>query len=263
MPDSFCPADIAVEVSFGQIHDSTDLQACFKTGRSWSLYKEGEDYLFTFQKEDSGPVFMTARVNHDISRVELFCSNDFMDDEGRCFSPFQYPLDQIILMQYFVRHEGMIIHSAGLSLNQKGYIFPGFSGAGKSTLFRQFLEKGDAGLLSDDRIIIRKTDGSFRAFGTPWPGDADIAVNRSVPLDGIFFIHHADKNMIKDMGPAEAMRRLMPVASIPWHDKDAVGRMLAYCEGLVAHLPAYELHFRPDHEVVDFFGAFASEKAAH
>ena len=64
--------------------------------------------------------------------------------------------------------------------------------------------------------------------------------------------------MIRTIKPKEAMERLMPVTSIPWFDEKAMSAILSFCEELVFHVPAYELHFRPDSEVVDFLEKFVS-----
>ena len=100
-------------------------------------------------------------------------------------------------------------------MHGRGYFFPGKSGAGKSTLSRLLLGRDNIGMLSDDRVVARKIKGRFEVFGTPWAGDAEIAENKNVPLSGIFFIHHAEENMIKEIKPREAIERLMPVTSIP------------------------------------------------
>ena len=159
-------------------------------------------------------------------------------------------------MYLLSQKQGAIVHAAGMSMHGKGYIFPGRSGAGKSTVSRLLLSCETATMLSDDRIIIRKSDNAFRAFGTPWPGDAGIAENRSSELNGIFFIHHDSENSIKKLPPSEALRRLMPVTSIPWYDEKPMSDILQFCEDLVYAIPAYELFFRPDSSVADFMEKF-------
>jgi hypothetical protein len=49
------------------------------------------------------------------------------------------------------------------------------------------------------------------------------------------------------------------VTSIPWHNEKAIQSMLAFCEDLVMNIPAYELHFRPDAEVVTFLEDFIAQ----
>jgi hypothetical protein len=162
-------------------------------------------------------------------------------------------------MHILAQRGGMLVHAAGIDFNGKGYIFPGQSGAGKSTLTQQFVGKEGMDLLTDDRMVIRKLDGSFQAFGTPWPGEAGIALNKKVPLSGIFFIHHGKTNRIEGIVPQKALERLLPVTSVPWYDEEVIPKMLSLCEDLVSHVPTYELCFKPGIEVVEFFQEFVSK----
>jgi serine kinase of HPr protein (carbohydrate metabolism regulator) len=159
-------------------------------------------------------------------------------------------------MYILSQEQGLLVHAAGISMHDKGYIFPGRSGAGKSTLARLLASRDTASTLSDDRIIIRKRDNAFKAYGTPWPGEAGIAENVSDQLHGIFFIHHAGENRIKEVSSREALNRLLPVASIPWYDEKPMSDILKTCEDLVCTIPAYELHFTPDSSVADFLEKF-------
>ncbi|MEW6602761.1 MAG: hypothetical protein AB1499_17450, partial [Nitrospirota bacterium] len=85
-----------------------------------------------------------------------------------------------------------------------------------------------------------------------WAGEAGFAENRSLPLTGIYFIRHGSDNRAIEVNPGEAMKRLMPVISMPLYDREAVSGMLSFCEDIVSHVPAYELYFKPDGELFDF-----------
>ena len=50
----------------------------------------------------------------------------------------------------------------------------------------------------------------------------------------------------------------MPITSIPWFDEKTMSGILSFCEDLILHVPAYELYFKPDTEVVDFLEKFIS-----
>jgi len=113
-------------------------------------------------------------------------------------------------------------------------------------------------MLSDDRMIVRKIDGNFKAYGTPWPGDAGIAVNKSVPLRAMLFLHRGKQNEIRELTPQQALEQLLPVASIPWYDRDVLPDILDFCDDLITNVPSYELHFRPEPGVVDLLASFAA-----
>ena len=72
----------------------------------------------------------------------------------------------------------------------KGYLFAGPSGAGKSTICSFYQELEQYTILSDDRMVVKKSGDDFFMYGTPWSGEAGIAVNDSAKLHGMFFLRH-------------------------------------------------------------------------
>ena len=110
--------------------------------------------------------------------------------------------------------------------------------------------------LSDDRIVVRKLGDGYRGYGTPWPGEAGIAANRGVSLSSVFFICHGSENRIIEVSRKDALERLFPVISIPWYDRKVVEEILDFCDGLVSHIPAFELYFKPDTEVANILENF-------
>jgi hypothetical protein len=255
------PADILIRLQLGGMPDTENLQKIFDSGQSWSMFQDRDDYCLTLNPPAFKQPFWLARINRDFTEATVYCSEKLVSRRnGRTelSNPVSYPLDQILLMYILARRQGALLHAAGIDINGRGYIFPGKSGAGKSTITRQFAALGDTGLLSDDRIVVRKLEGTFKAYGTPWPGEAGIALNESVPLASIFFINHGSANLIKDITPQEALARLLPVTSIPWYDREVMDKILTFCEDLISSVPIYELDFKPSVEVVDVFERFVS-----
>jgi hypothetical protein len=255
------PADIRIRLELGDIPDTENLEKLFDSGQSWSMFRDGEGHCLTLNPPAFKKPLWQARINRDFTEATVYCSEKLVSRRnGRTVlsSPVSYPLDQILLMYILARRRGALLHAAGIDIKGRGYIFPGKSGAGKSTITRQFAASGNTGLLSDDRIVVRKIDGTFKAYGTPWPGDAGIAFNKSVPLSAIFFINHGSANRIKEISPQEALSRLLPVTSIPWYDREVMDKILIFCEDLILHVPIYELDFKPSVEVVDVFERFVS-----
>ena len=251
--------DIALE--FGSFPDMVRATKIFDSGQSWSMFFDGVYYFLSLNPPAfDSPVWM-ARFDQGLEGITVYCSEALKEGEkgSTVSNPVCYPLDQLLLMYVLARNGGAILHAAGINHNNRGYVFPGRSGAGKSTLLRQFAQRTGVELLSDDRIVVRRTDHSFKGFGTPWPGEAGIARNESVPLSGIFFISHGSDNRIREIGRKEALERLLPVTSIPWYDRAVMTDILAFCDDLSFHVPSYELCFRPDGEVVHVLEEFASK----
>jgi len=235
----------------------------FKGYGSWSMFRKGEEYLLVLNPTLAGGPECTVRFNPRLEDLFVYCGEmNIVEAAGgkKVSNPFTYPLDQIILMYYLAIKGGAVMHAAGMSINQRGYIFPGRSGSGKTTLSKQFMAQKVSGMMSDDRVIIKNTNKTFRVFGTPWPGEGGIASNTSAPLEGIFFISHADSNWINELKPQRALEKLLPVVSIPWFDREIMPLVLDFCGSLVTNIPSYELFFKPDTEVVNFLDKFVSKE---
>jgi hypothetical protein len=255
---------LTIDLKINSMPRIKHLKQIFDSGQSWSMFMHNDDYFLALGPPalDGKEVWIT-HFRRDLKKATIYCSDLLIRKiNGRVelSNPFSYPLDQLIVMYLLSGREGAIIHAAGMNRNGKGYLFPGKSGAGKSTLTRQFANGNNHEFLSDDRIAARKINSQFKIFGTPWPGEAGIAVNKSVHLSGIFFITQANSNRIEEIAPQKAVERLFPVVSIPWYDKEAMIKMLDFCHSLISDVPAYELFFKPDTEVVDVFEKFALQE---
>lgn len=172
-------------------------------------------------------------------------------DGGRQLPPLLHPVDRVLCMGVLAHRSGFIVHSCGWSCQGKSVLFPGVSGAGKTTLCRQLMAAGQGLVLSDDRVILRGGPEGFRACGTPWPGDAKQARNESAPLAAICFIEKSPGHRLTPIPPAEALRRLLEAASVPWFSPGLRDLVLPLVARLVSTVPAYRLGFRPDPGVID------------
>jgi len=259
---SGCDIKVAVMLETGTMPDTSGMIKVFDTERSWSLFRRNDEYFLGLYSPTFGnQLIWLAHFDRTFEEITIYCGDIFINRENgkiTVSSPLSYPLDQLLLMYILAKREGVLIHAAGIHMYEKGFIFPGRSGAGKSTLSRLFLGRDNTGMFSDDRVIVRKIKRIFDVFGTPWAGDAGIAENANFPLSGIFFMSHANENIIKEIKPKEAMEKLVPVTSIPWYDRNVLPEVLACCDGLVSSVPAYEFSFRPDSEVVNVFEKFIS-----
>lgn len=259
---STCDMSVTVMLETGPMPETTGMIKVFDTERSWSLFRQDDAYFLGLNSPALSNHFIwLARFDHTLETITIYCGELFLSGKNgstMVSSPLSYPLDQLLLMYILAKREGALIHAAGLDLRGKGFIFPGKSGAGKSTLSGLFLGRQGTGMLSDDRVVVRNIKGAFNVFGTPWAGDAGIAENRGLPLSGIFFIRHADNNMIRAIKPDQVIERLLPLISVPWYDRDLIPEVLSCCDSLASSVPGYELSFRPDGEVAHYFETFIS-----
>jgi hypothetical protein len=221
----------------------------FSAGGSWSLAREGADRIVILDPPAlGGGAWCTIRFPAavDEALVTLGVPGPYH---------LSYPLDQILLMYRLCRAGGAILHGAGFGRSGGGFAFPGVSGAGKTTLAGLLRNRGWEPL-SDDRVIVRELSGEPFLFGTPWPGEGMIAVNRSLPLRGIFFLKQGAVNGVRDLPVGEGARRLLAVASIPWYDPDFLPEALAIVSRVAEQVPFRELTFRPEPEAAAFLEGY-------
>lgn len=253
--------DLNIEIrTFPDVRRMTKI---FDSMTLWSMFSSGDEY-FWVDATEATPKEATclARFHRRPEQIKVYCPKQLtaaIDGRKMVNNPFVHPLDQLLMMYALAERDGAIFHASAVELDGKGFLLPGRSGAGKTTISRLFAAERHT-LLSDDRVVVKKIQDEFYAFGTPWAGDAGIAENRRLPLHGIFFIVHGNENRIDKITLKEAFARLMPVTSIPWYDKKVMPDILSFCEDIVMNVPAYELHFRPDSEVVKFLEDFIALK---
>jgi len=223
-----------------------ELPRLFDGDGAWQLFGNESQYMITLNPDkqtaplwtiaaDPGFTQLTANGNpalikHLHGRPSMPC-------------PITYPLDQVVLIHHLAKRQGMIVHCAGLDCQGRGIIFPGPSGAGKSSVSRLLQSAENVVLLSDDRMVIRKENNRYHMYGTPWAGDAKIAVNRKSRLDAICFLTHAEDNRLTPLAPNQALKRLLPVASLPWYAKEFLPQMLDFCGEVLQQVPTFDLQF--------------------
>lgn len=257
-------SDMAVRLETDNMPITEGMETIFDSGGSWSMLFDGENRFVTLKPAEFKNPLWVARIGKGYKDVSVYCGDELIErneKKQKISSPICYPLDQILVMYFLSMRNGALIHSAGVEMKGKGLIFPGKSGAGKSTLCNQISGRPEIKPLSDDRMIVKKEEGRFVAYGTPWPGEAGIAENRKAPLNGLMFLKQGKENRIKKIGKLEALEKLIPVASIPWYDRPAMEEVLDLCEKLTSDIPTYELEFKPEVSVADVICEFMQDAA--
>ena len=157
----------------------------------WAVYQKGDRYIYVGISPDEEDV--------EPHRIAVFDS-DFA--HGVIYSPPSqestirsqgfpnltlFPTDQLLVAQLLAERHGCYMHAAGAILEGRGLLFVGHSGAGKSATTRML--KGQAEILCDDRIIVRRWEEGFKIHGTWSHGDVpDVSPNcaptQSDPVPG-------------------------------------------------------------------------------
>ena len=157
----------------------------------------------------------------------------------------QYTLDsllRVLLSWKLLEHQGFLLHAATVIRNGKAYIFTGRSGAGKSTVATL---SPQGSVLTDEISLLRRENGVWRAYGTPFWGEFKAAgSNSSAPVAGIFRLLQASENRVVALRPMAILRTLLPNVLFFSAEAEANRRLLEILGQAATEIDGYNLSFR-------------------
>lgn len=220
---------------------------------NWSLHKKKRSYILR--------TFVLNKKQHIVLNFAFDEGTVYVlpDKEGNLkwrLRDIVYDSLQIILINYLIQRDGVIVHAIALKdTDNKGIIFAGRAGSGKSTLARLWHKHSRAMILNDDRIIIRKIKERFFIYGSPWHGDFNdylVSTVDSAKLTKLLFIHHARKNSLKSVSGKESFNLFYPSIFPAIWDKKGLSKTIIFCQDLLKNIPSYSLGFSRDKKIIDF-----------
>jgi len=212
----------------------------------WSLIRyQGKSAIKIFEKFEG--LQRTLILSPRLDKAELF----FSASDSRFMNPFFGPTLELLMINCLAREKGVILHTCGIAQDGNGTLFAGESGTGKSTMAGMWSQENGTEVLSDDRAVVRKKDGEFRMYGTPWHGEAKFGSPQSARLDKIFFIRHGDTNSVRKIKGAEMVQYLLTCSFPPYWDSAGMKFTLEFFSEMTAVVPCYELFFTPNTSVIE------------
>ncbi len=173
---------------------------------------------------------------------------DIVIDEKDITSESMIYLDSgTLFYRDLLHYDGMMLHASAVAYEGRAYLFSGPCGMGKSTHTRLWQEVfgADAIVFNDDKPALRRLDGRWFAYGTPWCGKDGINVNMKVPLGGICFLRRGEENSIRRLHGMEAARNVMSQTLRRFVDVANLNLMLSHTERLITEIPVFELKNLP------------------
>ncbi len=148
---------------------------------------------------------------------------------------------------HLLRYNGLMLHASAVALEGRAYLFSGPCGRGKSTHTRlwQSVFGECAQVFNDDKPALRRLDGRWYAYGTPWCGKDGINLNQKWPLGGICFLEQAQENRIRRLSAAEALPLILAQTTYRLPPQ-YMELLLASLDKLLREIPVFLLENRPD-----------------
>ena len=200
----------------------------------WAYDGKHRDIFFRQKKDDD-------------SKYTLFVPEDQKNE----FLTYGNWLANMGLEHVFVYHKVIMLHSSVVDWNGQGILFTAPSGTGKSTQAELWAKYEGARVLNGDRTLIRKKDGVYTGYGSPFAGSSGIYCNDGVPIRAIVVLQQGRQNEIRRMRPGEAAVKLLGQCIQNFRSRDYTERLFHLAEELAGEIPVYHLVCRPDQGAVD------------
>jgi len=144
-------------------------------------------------------------------------------------------------------YNGLMLHASAAALGGRAYLFSGPCGRGKSTHTRLWQQTfGEAvQVFNDDKPALRRLDGRWYAYGTPWCGKDGINLNQKWPLGGICFLEKSQENRIRRLSAAEALPLILAQTTYRLPPQ-YMELLLASLDSLLREIPVFLLENRPE-----------------
>lgn len=209
--------------------------------------KDEHEYI---QYSDNGELIWRLHHSDDFQHFEFVDGNVMQiapsgNVRAYCVAKSEsakYLMPEILYLNALMdTEEGLLLHASAVVHDDKAYVFLGRSGAGKSTISQISYDKG-LHILNDDRVIVRKKNGRFFAFGNPWHGTFGKFENRSYEIAGLYFIHKKPEHKTTPLSFDEAFAAFAKNVFLwppegrgsSWHFKAA---------DLISQVPSFKMDF--------------------
>jgi len=259
------PPDITVSVSWADLAESPLRgEPLFDSGSVWRLHQKDDTYYFTIYSKGLGAVpYKAAQMGMKLTRGNIALHRPYFPSET-IVDPLEYPLDELIFSYFLALGKGSEVHACGI-LDEEGlgHLFVGQSEAGKTTMARIWQNEPGMVVLSDDRMVIRRLNGAYWMYGTPWHGDALLASPGRAPLSRVYFLAKGSRNAIARLSPEETLQRLFVCSFPPFFNVEAIRFVLTFLGELAQLVPCYELTFVPNRDVTELIRSMRKAGGRH
>jgi len=181
-------------------------ESCFKTidTRNWEYHLDF-DYQATHIRI-AGMRFVALIQLEPCIRAWMWTC----DDEHLIANSAFENLFRVIVAYRLLAQGGMVLHSAGLTDNEKAWLFIGRSGAGKSTISK-LGEKAGLTILSDDMNAIVLEDDTYLTEQLPFAGEhGQTALTKGkFPVQAVYYLQKSSHNRLEETPAANRLAELM------------------------------------------------------
>lgn len=152
------------------------------------------------------------------------------------------------------------LHSSVIKINNKTILFSAPSGTGKSTQANLWEKSRCADIINGDRALIRKKNGLWTAYGSPFAGSSEIYRNENAPIQTVVVLEQAPYNEIDELTPAKAFRHIYAETIIPRWNNEIHLALMDLLTDFVREVKIVKLRCLPDQSAVDLLDNYMNRE---
>ncbi len=215
-------------------------------------------YRYTYEmmreyESSEEPEFFVAVTDEDIAHERELSPYEGISDPSLEFTAVYRKYIDVIMDRY----DAFFFHCSSIEVDGGAVMFTAKSGTGKSTHRRLWTQRyGDrVRIINDDKPVIRRIDGTFYVYGTPWKGKEGFGENIRVPARALCFLSRAEENSIGPIDTVTVISQLFNQTVRPT-DKKLMSNLLDLLDGFIRQVDCYDLrvNMNPDAAEVAYEG---------
>ena len=154
------------------------------------------------------------------------------------------------LPNHFLERDALFLHASMLRWKNRAILFSGRKQIGKSTQAELWRSHRGAEVLNGDRALLRRVNGVWTAFGSPFCGTSGICVNAQLPVAAIVLLKQGPENRVAPADLKMAYTAFLSGCSYDPGNWRAIERVMSLTEQIHRELPVLQLSYTPDEGAV-------------
>lgn len=199
----------------------------------WELWRVDSN---SFGLRHSNPkVQMELIFDQEYTHATLYSQN---------ISVLRRDLEIVLYSNWFAEFGDVILHASAILCENGVKVFCGNSGVGKSTIVEQFQENPSVTVLGEDQVILRKINGQFVVFGTPWHNNPDYCAAEFGPLSEIYFLEKKGIDFNQALKPGLASALLIKSGFIPFYREELFPGIIDLLTTVAETIPCIQFSYK-------------------
>ena len=209
-----------------------------------SYEKEGRRARLFLDEQTGRPMLLDVALDERNHRVTLREESLFLWGSNLAMKVMDLP-NQVIW------RDGIFLHTSFIQVRGEAILFAAQKQVGKSTQAELWRVHRGAEIVNGDRALLRKRDGRWCAWGSPYCGTSGIFKNRVFPIAAVVLLSQAPENQIRPATAREMLAGLLDCCSFaPW-DREQMERVMDITQSFMEEIPFYKLACLPDVSAVE------------